>query len=388
MKTSKKLLLIAVMTAVTFAACTSTPKNKSKTTKRTKPQTEESLKTTVRLRPRSAKAYYDLGYFYCFNDLKNRRSVLAAREWEKALELDPNFRVNVEFKLTPQAASALGLKTPYDIAFSDFSLNFLLAQELRTAAISTNTNPEIAVDKNEKQSTLEKALILYRKGYDIDITGGKCSGTTMKSVYLSSIAFLLDKMGRTTEANSTYKELANVTTVTDSIARRIGIVTESMRIAEQERARKEAEERAKEAEERATAEKKAAIAKLAADNPQLYPAPFEGRWMCTIPGTPSRTETYYETVTESYGTGSTLSNDGRLIPGETKYRTRKEARTRTIPGTPSITIYLVFAGKNYIDGKQTGTFFYKNSTIELDNGTILEFTNNKIRYGNILLEKQ
>jgi len=219
MKTWNKLFIgIFIIVVLSLLSCASTSKN---TSKQTKPQNEEDLKNAIKARPRSAKAHYDLGYFYCFNDLKNRRSVLAAKEWEKTLGLDPNFRVKVEFKLTPQAASAFGIKTSYDITFSDFSLNFLIAQELRETAISSSTNPEIAVvDKNDKQTTLEKALALYRKGYDIDVIGRK--NVEMKQIYLGSIAYTLDKIGRTAEANSTYTELAKIASVTETIAKRIG----------------------------------------------------------------------------------------------------------------------------------------------------------------------
>jgi tetratricopeptide (TPR) repeat protein len=113
-----------------------------------------------------------------------------------------------------------------------------------------------------------------------------------------------------------------------------------------------------------------------AANPKLYPAPFQGKWQfyspaIFIPGTPDRTETYFEPFKH---------------PQTGQYTT--VTRTRTIPGTgtPSTStrekrIVYEFNGKNYTmtgtEGSKTGTFYYSGNNIELDNGTFLILSEDK-----------
>jgi len=176
----------------------------------------------------------------------------------------------------------------------------------------------------------------------------------------------------------------------------IGLQNTPEYLAQKAAREKIADEERKIAAEKKAAEKKVAINKLVAENPQLYPSPFEGIWICKIPGTPDRTETYYTTEDNSSFQSGYYQNypngGGRYIPGTYHHSTKQVPHTRTIPGTPAITMYLVFNGKNYTIEKQIGTFFYNGKTIELDNGTILELEviNNKVilKSGNKLFEKQ
>lgn len=124
-------------------------------------------------------------------------------------------------------------------------------------------------------------------------------------------------------------------------------------------------------------------------NPNLYPAPFQGQWMFYsppqfIPGTSSRTDTYFETVPYTDANG--------------RRATRTETRTYTTPGTPATTrpahkeVY-EFNGSNYIlyvddRVRSSGTFYYNGNTIELNNGTILQYVNNTITGGDMRFVKQ
>ena len=49
---------------------------------------EERLINEISANPKSAKAYYDLGYYYSFKQ-SPRKDAIAAKQWEKTLELDP-----------------------------------------------------------------------------------------------------------------------------------------------------------------------------------------------------------------------------------------------------------------------------------------------------------
>ena len=229
MKTGNKLFMGGFIAVTLFLlACASTPAQ-------TQPQSEEDrLKNEIKANPKSAKAYYDLGYYYCFNS-SSRKMALAVKEWEKTLELDPNFRVNKKFRWTPYVALINGIETSSNIDFNDFSLNFLIAQELRESALSTSTDPEIAIAKNEKQSSLERSLILFNRGYEIDVTNRK--NTNLRQIYLGAMAYTLDAMGLIAQANSYYTELAKVAKVTDKIRGRIGIVTETPKVAGTQQAR-------------------------------------------------------------------------------------------------------------------------------------------------------
>jgi len=125
-----------------------------------------------------------------------------------------------------------------------------------------------------------------------------------------------------------------------------------------------------------------------ANNQQLYPAPFEGKWKILIQEysfIPPTTETYYED--EHYVEYSPYRDS--LGFSQRTHRTRKVQRTRTIPGYSKPEKYLMyqFNGANFSvtafeNGKQTGistgTFFYNDGNIELENGTKLVFRNGVI----------
>ena len=144
-----------------------------------------------------------------------------------------------------------------------------------------------------------------------------------------------------------------------------------------------------------------------AENQNLYPAPFAGRWQFIQPAStiPARTEYYTERVPNGYTTESyTVSVRRPLSTGYmwvTEYRTRQvpsyrdEQRSREIPARtiPEQRFVYEFNGNNYIaytDGKQmsSGTFYYRGNTIELEDGTILQIRSNGIQSGNNIYTKQ
>ncbi|MCL2804901.1 MAG: hypothetical protein FWD26_03070 [Treponema sp.] len=173
-----------------------------------------ALQRAISSNPNSAKAHYDMGMYH----VSNRDNVLAAASMARALELDPAYRHTGRSHYTPSNAATFGIQTTSNFSFEDYSLNYYLACMYFDAANGTGTDPNKFVPAAEKQSTLEKTLATYRRGYEIDITGGKNNNRNLRAVYLGFIAKTLDLMGRRDEASSMYVELSRTTTVTDDIA--------------------------------------------------------------------------------------------------------------------------------------------------------------------------
>lgn len=224
-KLNSKLLYLIMTFTMVYVSCQSSPTQNNNSAM----SQLEKLEKNVANNPNNAKAHYDLGYYHAYT--QRGRWVAAAKSFEKVLELDPNYRVGASFEVSPQNASRIGIETTTKIIFSNFSLSYLLADMYRTSATSTNTDIDIAVSENDKQNTLEKALAMLRRGYEIDITNGRNNNINLKIIYLGDIARTLDRLGRTDEANSTYTELSKITTITDTIASRIGIAVEAPKVA-------------------------------------------------------------------------------------------------------------------------------------------------------------
>jgi tetratricopeptide (TPR) repeat protein len=171
----------------------------------TKPQQqneEERLKDAINANPNNPKLYWDLAEYY----VSQRKNALAVAEYEKIVEIEPTYRLSQEdgWKWTASNAAYFGIKSDEKISINNFSVYLMLAAYYFDSA------------------SYEKALASYRKGYEIDITNGKNNNKNLQSMYLGAIGLTLDRLGRTDEANSTYKELAKVTTVTEAIKKRIG----------------------------------------------------------------------------------------------------------------------------------------------------------------------
>ena len=216
------ILGIVVVYTLLLPACTSTSKS---TPTSTTPSQEINLEQAVSASPNSANAHYDLGYYRYMNG----KRTLATESWERVLELDPNYTVKRTSNLSwnTQTASNFGISRSSNLEFNDFSLNMFLATVYLEMATYTGTDPLRGLGGRDKQSTLENALVLYRRGYEFDITGGRNNSTNLKIVYLGYIGRTLDLLGRTDEANAIYTELSRIENVTDTIASRIGIVVAS-----------------------------------------------------------------------------------------------------------------------------------------------------------------
>jgi tetratricopeptide (TPR) repeat protein len=117
--------------------------------------------------------------------------------------------------------------------------------------------------------------------------------------------------------------------------------------------------------------------KYLAENPILYPAPFQGTWYYTIPAS------LYKEPDKSGG-------KERKVDRGREYEVEKIIPGRTIT-IPESEVICQFTGKNYtliydndtktLTGKlnvATGTFIYYGNIIELDNGTILRYDNTTI----------
>jgi hypothetical protein len=140
------------------------------------------------------------------------------------------------------------------------------------------------------------------------------------------------------------------------------------------------------------------------ENQDLYPAPFEGRWQFYRPAStiPARSEGYLEKVLDGYdryertfwqpsgGSGGAYVTETRQVP-----RYKYVERTRFIPAEIITERRIVydFIDRNYIlynNGSQTssGTFFYYDNNIELENGTILILSNDRMQSGSTNFSKQ
>jgi len=183
---------------------------------------EKQLKRAAAWRPRDAKAQYEWGHYLRFT---KREYVQSIQLFEKTLSIDPNYRVSININWrTSEGAAINGIVTTGEFYINkypnDFSLLLLLGEAYLYGSISENSTGIFA--EEEKQNALEKALDALRRGYEIDITGGKGSSENLKVVYLAFMARTLDYLNRRDEATEVYAELAKITRVTPEIASRIG----------------------------------------------------------------------------------------------------------------------------------------------------------------------
>ena len=178
---------------------------------------EQTLQKAITDDPNNARPLYDQGWYR----YSNNKNVTAAESWEKALKLDPNYRVKDERVWSVSTASEYGVATSGNIRINDFSLQMQLAYAYYDAATKSGTSPDSVVAAKDKNAALEKALALFRSGYNIDITGGKNNSKNLKTVYLGTIAKTLDLLGRKDEAIAAYIELYRHTEITDALYARI-----------------------------------------------------------------------------------------------------------------------------------------------------------------------
>jgi len=164
---------------------------------------EKNLEFLAINNPNSAKAQYDWAYFLNFTKSNDSQ---AAIFYERALAIDPSFRVTQGFNWPPQAASNAGVALTERLEFSNFSLFYLLGQ---TFSNSNNTSEQ------------EKSLAAFRRAYEIDITGGRNRNNDLRTIYLGQIARMLDRLNRRSEANDFYLELSKIANVTAPIAERV-----------------------------------------------------------------------------------------------------------------------------------------------------------------------
>lgn len=137
---------------------------------------------------------------------------------------------------------------------------------------------------------------------------------------------------------------------------------------------------------------KLALDRRIAENRNRYPAPFNGSWKYVVmpaQNIPKRRETY--DVSEEYYVEVTKTTvRGVPYPSlEKRYRTVK--KTIIIPArtTPELSVVWKFNGSTYQKTEVTltttktgtGTFYYDGDRIELDDGTVLRFTNGVINDG-------
>jgi tetratricopeptide (TPR) repeat protein len=134
--------------------------------------------------------------------------------------------------------------------------------------------------------------------------------------------------------------------------------------------------------------------KRIAKNPNPYPAPFNGAWKYFIPASadymPAKTETRYRTGTRITRTPERIYDgyhyNGRWVDTSrtvtrTYTETYQEPYTHIVPGrgTPELTIIYEFNGKSFKSNKGTsGTFYYDGDRIELEDGTVMRFSDGVI----------
>jgi len=210
MKYAKSIFLgiLIVITSFLLSSCAST---------------SNSQKSTA---PSKADKQWELANNY----RKQGKYVLAVAEMEKLAEIYPNYRISASFNYSPSQAAPWGIKTDSSIGFSDFSIYLFIAFVYFDMA-GTGSDPEKYVPQADRQATFEKALSAYRKGYEIDITNKGNNNRNLQKIYLAGIGVTLDRLGRTAEANSSFTELSKISSVTDPIARRIGLPVETPRVA-------------------------------------------------------------------------------------------------------------------------------------------------------------
>ena len=174
---------------------------------------ETAFQQAIAAEPNNPQLYYERGHYF----FTNERIIPASALWERTLELDSNYRVSSSLRWTSNIASGFGVQTSGNIDFSNFSLNLHLAILHRDSATGTGNDPEKVVPEADKRATLEKALAAFRRGYEIDITGGRNTNRNLQTVYLGYIAHTLDLLGRTQEASAAFVELSRVANVTPNI---------------------------------------------------------------------------------------------------------------------------------------------------------------------------
>jgi len=181
---------------------------------------EQNLIRATAYNPNNPQVFYELALYY----RTEGKSVLAAAAMEKALGLDPAFKHTPasESYFKPDKAALLGIETADNFTFGDnYSLNYLLGCMYFDAANGTGNDRDKVVEDTDRRRTLEKSLAAFRRGYEIDITGGETGDVNLKAVYLSLIGKTLDILDRKDEATETYIVLSRTTNVTSDVALRI-----------------------------------------------------------------------------------------------------------------------------------------------------------------------
>jgi len=160
---------------------------------------EGKLLGAVNDEPNNPRLHQNLAYFY----QRENKPSSALSEYEKIIEIDPAYRIMDTRNWTASNAVGFGIKTNDKVEISNFSVYLMYA------AFCHDTG------------SYEKALSAYRRGYEIDITNGSNNNKTLQSFYLGSIGNTLDHLGRFKQANTSYKDLSKVATVTDEVRARI-----------------------------------------------------------------------------------------------------------------------------------------------------------------------
>jgi tetratricopeptide (TPR) repeat protein len=339
--------------------------------------------------PNDAKAKYEEGYTLMYAYKHYDKAVSA---WEEALEIDPGYRVKAEFHLTPQNAAGSGVIIKENLKFSNFSLFLLLGYAYGYVADDTRWSDRY------RYSAMEKSLASSRKGYEIDITGRKNNNTNLKIAYLIHIVSRLNAFYKQDEAAEVYAELAKIANVTERTAQtaKTNLITTmyeqanaSLDSGDYTAAINQYRNVLKEAPDHTAAKTnlKTAWDKYTAENPKLYPAPFEGSWEYFQAAT-QRYETFADSYTRTSQWTEYVGNTSRVVT-----RTEKIPTTgvRNV-GEPEMREMLTFSGINYSvirNGKttRTGTFFYNGNTIELDNGTVLRYRGIDIKQGDTIFKR-
>jgi len=333
-------------------------------------QREKELAQIANNNPNDTKAQYDLAYFLYYD---KEDYVQTIKVLEKLQNIDPNYRVSDEFNIYT-GGWGFWLDTDYTktdyTKISSFSINLFIALAHWYSTSNNRENPSYVVKGYEgEQIAINKTIEMAKKGYDIDIVGGKNTDKNLRIVYLYLIACNLDDLYKRDEANVYYKELSNYVYVVDKIAKRIGIfrfgnllessnTTELLTFANEYRDKKDFDSAVslyrriiqldpnhKEAKNNF----KLIFDKKIAES--HYPSPFEGTWVGSINNMIIDTYTHKEL-------------DKRI----TETKTMKFTDVETFK----------FNGKNYTilsNDKitETGTFYYdyEKKWIELESGKVI-----------------
>ena len=202
-------ILVIVSAIYLLLSCTSTSTRTTQTANRITARLEQ----TARRNPNDANAQYDWGRRLYSPDSNYVQAVVA---FERALDIDPDFRVTENFHWTRQTASTFGVNTTENIPFFDFSLFFFLGAAYYDGATSNDASAR-KFEERDRTEILEKSLDAFLKGYEIDITNKGSDSENLRIIYLGFIARILDLLGRTDEADTHYIELSEIIDVTDAI---------------------------------------------------------------------------------------------------------------------------------------------------------------------------